>query len=463
MHLLLLVVFDYFTIVAVEYLSLFTRNWLFSQVSVYTPSYEFLLIFVPFVYLFLFYKHKLYTVSIQFWDAIRNVCKSCAYAAIVIIVTQYAAQQSGQMSRVFIVLLCVTSIIAVTAERYVAKRFLRRLKIARESIILIGEDASICDLLSNGESDLFANSSSVGVLCSKHCALKDTEKMKYLGDYSALSSAISSEKASSVLIVQKGMNKDDMTELILKAQPLVKTVALIPDLRDCPVGNVTAVSFYDERVVVLSLHNNLAVKRNLALKYAFDVTASIFGTLLISPILIVIALWIYKDSPGPIFFKHKRLGRGGKYFECYKFRSMCVNAQEKLKELLENDPKARAEWDKDFKLKDDPRITKSGAFLRKTSLDELPQILNVIRGEMSLVGPRPIVTDEIERYGKYIHDYYAVRPGITGLWQTSGRNDVDYKERVEMDSWYVRNWSVWTDIVILFRTLRVVVKGRGAY
>ena len=142
---------------------------------------------------------------------------------------------------------------------------------------------------------------------------------------------------------------------------------------------------------------------------------------------------------------------------------MCVDAKEKLAELLENDPEACAEWERDFKLKNDPRITKSGAFLRKTSLDELPQIFNVLRGEMSLVGPRPIIQEELERYGEHAADYLMVKPGITGMWQVSGRSDIDYDERVSLDSWYVRNWSVWIDILLLWRTFRVVIKGKGAY
>ena len=134
-----------------------------------------------------------------------------------------------------------------------------------------------------------------------------------------------------------------------------------------------------------------------------------------------------------------------------------------MEELLANDPEARAEWEKDFKLKNDPRITRSGAFLRKTSLDELPQIFNVLKGEMSLVGPRPIIRDEMMRYEEHIADYLMVKPGITGMWQVSGRNDIDYTERVLLDSRYVRNWSVWLDIMLLWRTFKVVVKRKGAY
>ena len=142
---------------------------------------------------------------------------------------------------------------------------------------------------------------------------------------------------------------------------------------------------------------------------------------------------------------------------------MCVDAKAKLEELLKNDPEAKVEWERDFKLKNDPRITKSGAFLRKTSLDELPQIFNVLKGEMSLVGPRPVIQEELERYGEYVNDYLMVKPGITGMWQVSGRSDIDYQERVLLDSWYVRNWSVWIDVVMLFKTFKVVLLRKGAY
>jgi len=142
---------------------------------------------------------------------------------------------------------------------------------------------------------------------------------------------------------------------------------------------------------------------------------------------------------------------------------MIANADQVLAEVLAGDPAARAEWERDFKLKNDPRITPVGAFLRKTSLDELPQLWNVLKGEMSLVGPRPIVTAELERYGDQVGYYLEARPGMTGLWQISGRNDIDYADRVNLDAWYVKNWSLWYDIVILLKTVRVVLAKSGAY
>ena len=180
------------------------------------------------------------------------------------------------------------------------------------------------------------------------------------------------------------------------------------------------------------------------------------------PTMFFIAVIMFSTDRGPILFSHERIGRNGKRFQCLKFRSMVVNSQEALRQHLELRPQARAEWEATQKLRDDPRITRLGRFLRVTSLDELPQLINVIRGEMSLVGPRPIVQDEVARYADQIEHYAAVRPGITGLWQVSGRSDVGYDQRVELDTLYVREQSFVGDLVILVKTVKVVVMRTGS-
>jgi undecaprenyl-phosphate galactose phosphotransferase len=170
-----------------------------------------------------------------------------------------------------------------------------------------------------------------------------------------------------------------------------------------------------------------------------------------------------KLEGGSVFFSHSRVGKNGKRFNCYKFRSMVPNADQALKNLLESNPVLQAQWHKEHKLKDDPRISPVGAFLRRTSMDELPQLFNVLKSEMSLVGPRPILEEELEKYGLEKSYYLMVRPGMTGLWQVSGRNDVDYDTRVYLDAWYVKNWSLWYDLAILSKTFKVVLWRRGAY
>jgi Undecaprenyl-phosphate galactose phosphotransferase WbaP len=181
------------------------------------------------------------------------------------------------------------------------------------------------------------------------------------------------------------------------------------------------------------------------------------------PLLALIAFAIRCNSAGPALFAHERIGRGGRTFRALKFRTMVVDADEALKQVLARDPALRAEWRQFHKLKRDPRVTRVGAFLRKSSLDELPQLWNVIVGEMSLVGPRPIVADEVAKYRKAYAYYQRVRPGMTGMWQISGRNDTSYAERVRLDTYYVRHGSVWLDLYILAMTVGVVLKRNGAY
>ena len=183
----------------------------------------------------------------------------------------------------------------------------------------------------------------------------------------------------------------------------------------------------------------------------------------LAPLLLLVAALVFIVDPGPIFFAHRRLGRDGRTFPCLKFRSMVVDSEQRLKELLATSEDARAEWARDFKLRRDPRITPIGNFLRKTSIDELPQLLNVLRGEMSIVGPRPIVAGEIERYGRYFADYSRVKPGITGLWQVSGRNNVHYRRRVALDVTYARNKSLALDLRILMMTVPAVLLAKGSY
>jgi lipopolysaccharide/colanic/teichoic acid biosynthesis glycosyltransferase len=184
--------------------------------------------------------------------------------------------------------------------------------------------------------------------------------------------------------------------------------------------------------------------------------------ILISPLLVLIALAIWFTDGAPLLFAHYRVGRNGKLFRCMKFRTMRVDSQQRLSDLLASDPAARAEWEREHKLTRDPRVTAIGRFLRRTSLDELPQLLNVLRGEMVLVGPRPITVEELKRYGRVRWHYLSVPPGITGLWQVSGRNSVSYERRVELDRTYVETRSWRLDAQILLRTVLVVLTAHGA-
>jgi exopolysaccharide production protein ExoY len=189
-----------------------------------------------------------------------------------------------------------------------------------------------------------------------------------------------------------------------------------------------------------------------------DVVIALIALVLAAPVMLVVAALIRVIGGGPALFSQSRVGFDGKPFACYKFRTMCINADQVLREYLARNPESAMEWESNRKLKRDPRVTFFGLMLRKSSLDELPQLFNILRGDMSCVGPRPIVADELQRYGACAGEYLRTRPGLTGLWQVTGRSDSDYSTRVALDSQYVRNWSLWADLVILLRTVFAVMR-----
>ncbi len=237
--------------------------------------------------------------------------------------------------------------------------------------------------------------------------------------------------------------------------------ALVPAFDGIPVSGVSNHYFLAHDVMLLTCGNNLARPLCRVVKALFDQAVAALALALLSPLFLVLCALIRLDG-GPAFFGHRRIGEGGQRFRCLKFRTMTVDADRVLRELLERDPAARLEWQGTQKLRQDPRVTRIGQVLRKTSLDELPQLLNVLRGEMSLVGPRPIVDAEVARYGDKIAFYYETKPGITGLWQVSGRSNTSYEYRVQVDVWYVRNWTLLHDIAILLKTIPAVLLKEGA-
>lgn len=218
-------------------------------------------------------------------------------------------------------------------------------------------------------------------------------------------------------------------------------------------------SYQSKKAPLATTKNSYLLSRR---KRCLDVLGAAGIGLVFSPVLVVV-ITAMAFQKGPIFFSHERIGHRGERFRCYKFRSMVPDADRILADVLANDAAARSEWERDFKLKDDPRITRLGAFLRKTSLDELPQLWNVLKGEMSLVGPRPIVREELLRYGRGARFYLYAKPGITGLWQVSGRNDLSYVRRVAIDRAYVEAANEWLDISVMLRTVRVMLQPRGSY
>jgi Undecaprenyl-phosphate galactose phosphotransferase WbaP len=263
------------------------------------------------------------------------------------------------------------------------------------------------------------------------------------------------------IVAMPGVARDRLLQLLERYGRTFPHLMIIPDLFGMASLWVAARDLGG--LLGLEARQQLFLPGPRLLKAILDKALVCLIGLLSLPLIGLITLLIACDSPGPIFYRQTRIGQNGKLFKAWKFRSMVVNADIRLAQYLQDHPELRVSWEKDHKLKEDPRITRVGNFLRQTSLDELPQLWNVLRGEMSMVGPRPIVHEEVWRYGDKFDLYLQVLPGITGLWQVSGRNNVTYEERVNFDTQYVRNWSVWLDVYILIRTIKVVLAGDGAY
>lgn len=241
-----------------------------------------------------------------------------------------------------------------------------------------------------------------------------------------------------------------------------RSISVIPDFRGIPLYGTDMSFLFSHEMVLFRVNNNLAKRSSRFIKRAFDILGASFLLIFLFPLCIPLYFLIKKDG-GKLIYGHSRIGQNKKEFKCLKFRTMVNNSDEVLERILATDKDARLEWEKDFKLKNDPRITPIGRWLRARSLDELPQLWNVLKGEMSLVGPRPIVKEELPYYQDDVDYYLMAKPGMTGLWQVSGRNNVSYDTRVYFDTWYAKNWSLWNDIVILFKTFKVVWTKTGAY
>lgn len=282
-----------------------------------------------------------------------------------------------------------------------------------------------------------------------------------LSDFGSMSPAGQNFGTRRVILTLGGLSQGQALAAFSQCSEIFSEVTVIPDLAGFASLWVEASDL--NGTVSLEIRQRLLQPSSRMIKRLVDLALVAAGSVVLLPLVALIAVAIKLTSRGPILYGQVRRGRGGRPFKAWKFRSMVANADEVLAEYLKQDPQLREEWRRTQKLRNDPRITLVGRFLRRTSLDELPQFWNVVTGEMSVVGPRPIVTDEIARYGDAYISYKRVTPGLTGLWQVSGRNRLAYEARVSLDTYYIRNWSPWLDLYILARTVTAVLLARGAY
>ena len=289
------------------------------------------------------------------------------------------------------------------------------------------------------------------------------EEEKILGNCCDIERVIEEKQVNEVLIALPLADNKQMSEIINKLDGKVNKIKFTPELNGTYTFN-SEIEDYDG-IMLISSYNGMNKTINRFLKRSFDIVAGMVGCIVLGILYLIYAPQIKKDGGKAIFY-HTRIGKNLKFFKMYKFRTMYVDAEKRLEEMLSKDEKLREEYYKNFKLKNDPRVTKVGKFLRKTSLDEFPQFINVIKGEMSFVGPRPVVQKEVNIYygEENSKKIFMVKPGITGMWQANGRSDVEnYDERIALDLYYIRNWSLWLDVIITVKTIKNVIAKKGAY
>ena len=407
----------------------------------------------------------LLTKKFSFWDEVKQLWKTIFFSTVAVFSVLFIGKMAEKYSRTVIVLMGVISFFVFPAVRINAKKLFMILGLLRSKVLIIGagKRGKLMATALKGETNLgykvvgFLDDdpAKTGTMIDGVKVHKGIDKAeRYIGRGGI----------NTVVIAIPGASGEKLNGIINSLQHKAENLLFIPDILGIPVLGTKLQHFFREQAFALELRNNLATPFNIFIKRSFDFIVGSFLLLLLSVPIAIMCLLIRLDSPGPAIFSQERIGRKGRSFKCYKFRTMLKGAEETLQELLNTNEDIRREWEQTWKIKEDPRITKIGRFLRTTSLDELPQLINVLRGEMSLVGPRPVTKDEIVKYYKHTAELYSsVFPGITGLWQVSGRSDTSYDYRIAIDSWYVRNWNVWLDVVILLKTAKVVLKREGAW
>ena len=401
-----------------------------------------------------------YSYRKPFWFELKEIIRTLLIFAVLDLAL--VAFSKWNFSRLLWLVTWTLILVAVPLGRSLAKHILNKLNLWKKNTIIIGSGRNAFEAYAALQSEEVLGFNVSAFVCTDSPCEREYNGIPVINSEKELWEIADIENTQFIVALE--FEQHSLRDWWLKnlAKHNCRSVSVIPTLRGVPLYGTDMSFIFSHEVMILRVSNNLAKRSSRFLKRIFDIFGSFAIMLVLSPVLLFLAYTVSRDGGKPIY-GHERIGRDGRKFKCLKFRSMVVNSQEVLAELLANDPVAREEWDKDFKLKNDPRITKIGSFIRKTSLDELPQLWNVFIGEMSLVGPRPIVEAELERYAGDVDYYLMAKPGMTGLWQVSGRNDIDYDTRVYFDAWYVKNWALWNDIAILFKTINVVLKKDGAY
>ena len=385
--------------------------------------------------------HRGYGVIISFWDDFLVILKSLFMSFLIVWVVFSMQKEAETVSRIIVTVSFAFMLLFILISRGVLKFVLYKIMDLREHALIFEKE------ISRGVNTLkaFLNKE----WYSGYKIMDNTEN-----------NSSKAKKIDALFLPMEYAND----ETVKKLKPDAKDLIIVSEMSGLSFMNTEIKTFLDKNVALITTTNGLLLRNKVFLKRTFDLVIATLALIMFSPLFLIVPLLIKLDSPGPVYFRHKRCGRKMDEFEMVKFRTMRIDGEKVLKEFIQEHPEAVIDLEERNKIEHDPRVTKIGNFLRKTSLDELPQLLDVIRGDMSIVGPRPDTIEAINKYYlEYNEIYENIRPGITGLWQVSGRSEIDYAKRVKLDYLYMLNWSLWFDMVIILKTFRSILNRKGAY
>ena len=400
--------------------------------------------------------------GLNYVEELRRQTYAVAATLVITSIFALAFQVGDLLSRLLLVFGFLGLLILAPPLRYLVKRGTAHLGLWGKPVVILGAGETGERLVRTLKREWSLGFRPIAVFDNRLAPADGAiEGVPYGGTVADALGLAREQAADTAIFAIPHARRSRLAKFVELASRSFRNVIVIPNLAGVATSAVVAREFAG--TLGIEMRPNLLNTKIRRIKRALDLCGAVVGGLLISPLLLLIIALIKLDSPGPAFYRQLRPGFAGQYFWMWKFRTMHIDGERLLTELFQSDPDLQAEWQENRKLSKDPRVTRIGRFLRVTSLDELPQLWNVLRGEMSLVGPRPILVEEISKYGEVYQLYKRMRPGITGLWQVSGRNDTCYEERLEMVAYYVRSWSIWLDLVILARTPGNLVLRRGAY
>ena len=431
----ILIILDILILVSIFYISTYIRDSLnIDSVPEYIEISISDFLFAILTIIILLINEKIYSFRFEFWQETKKVLKALFISYLLVLTILALTKSNFYYSRLFITIYFMSIALTIPIVKLFIKRYLYSIDILKERVLLISKDKYSLERFK-----------------------REFKLNRHLGQIYV------DKDFDTVFIISDGIDSVLLLSTIEKyLYKNLNGVYIVPYISSINFSNSTILEYPTIQSNSIYIENRLLKFENILFKNLSDKILAYLSIPILIPIHILISILIKLDSKGSIIFKQTRVGKDGKEFSCYKYRTMFINQDQILKRYLKKNPDEITYYKRYHKYKQDPRVTKLGAILRATSLDELPQIINVLKGDMSIVGPRPYMLNEIDKLGGAKSIILKVRPGITGLWQVSGRNNLTFKERIQLESWYIRNWTLWDDFIIILKTFSVVLKRVGA-